>query len=155
MTFPGGSAGKESTCNAGDSSLIPGMGRSPGGGHGNPLEYSCWRIPWTKEPDELQSIGLQRVGHDWTTKYSAGHSYRCRIVLKNTYAKLHEDWKSDNKAVCVCGHVCMPTNVSTCVYIQTQNSINSNITYISYKKLIKYTYNIHAINMIYIFIARL
>ena len=64
LGFPGGSDGKESACNAEDLRLIPGMGRSPGGGHGNPLEYSCWRIPWTKEPDESQSIGLQRVGHD-------------------------------------------------------------------------------------------
>ena len=40
MGFPGGSDGKESTCNAGDLGLIPGLGRSPGG-HGNPLQYSC------------------------------------------------------------------------------------------------------------------
>ena len=37
MGFPGGSDGKESTCNAGDQGLIPGSGRSHGGGHGNPL----------------------------------------------------------------------------------------------------------------------
>ena len=36
-----GSDGKESTCNAGDLGSIPGLGRSPGGGHGNPLQYSC------------------------------------------------------------------------------------------------------------------
>ena len=30
---------------------------------GKPLQYSCWRIPWTEEPDGLQSMGLQRVGH--------------------------------------------------------------------------------------------
>ena len=36
--FPGGSDGKESACNAG---LIPGLGRSPGEGNGNPLQYSC------------------------------------------------------------------------------------------------------------------
>ena len=35
--FPGGSDSKQSTCNAGDSGSIPGLGRSPGGGHGNPL----------------------------------------------------------------------------------------------------------------------
>ena len=35
--FPGSSAGKESTCNAGDVGSIPGLGRSPGGGHGNAL----------------------------------------------------------------------------------------------------------------------
>jgi len=38
--FPGGSEGKESICNAGDLSSIPGLGRSPGEGHGNPLQYS-------------------------------------------------------------------------------------------------------------------
>ena len=39
--FSGGSAGKESACNAGGLSLIPGLGRSPGGGYGNPPQYSC------------------------------------------------------------------------------------------------------------------
>ena len=39
--FWGSSAGKESTCNAGDLGSIPGLGRSPGGGHGNLLQYSC------------------------------------------------------------------------------------------------------------------
>ena len=40
MGFPCGSAGKESTCNVGDLGLIPGLGRSPGGGKGYPLQYS-------------------------------------------------------------------------------------------------------------------
>ena len=40
LGFPGGSAGKESTCNAGDLGLIPGLGRSPGEGKGYPLQYS-------------------------------------------------------------------------------------------------------------------
>ena len=50
----------------GDSGSIPRSGRSPGGGHGNPLQYLAWRIPWTEEPDGLQSIGLHRVGHNWS-----------------------------------------------------------------------------------------
>ena len=41
----GSSAGKESACKAGDLGLIPGLGRSPGGGHGNPLQYSCLENP--------------------------------------------------------------------------------------------------------------
>ena len=41
MGFLGGSDGKESICNVGDLGSIPGLGRSPGGGHGNPLQYSC------------------------------------------------------------------------------------------------------------------
>ena len=44
-SFPGGSDGKESACNAGDLSSIPGLGRSPGGGRGNPLQYSCLENP--------------------------------------------------------------------------------------------------------------
>ena len=40
MGFPGGSNGKESACNAGDLASIPGWGRSPGEGNGNPLQYS-------------------------------------------------------------------------------------------------------------------
>ena len=53
--------------NAGDTRdaySIPGSGRSSGGGHGNPLQYSCLRISWTEEAGGLQSIGSQRVGHD-------------------------------------------------------------------------------------------
>ena len=56
--------GKEATCNAGDAGdlgSIPGLGSSPAGGHGNPLQCSCWRIPWTEEPGGLQFMGLQRV----------------------------------------------------------------------------------------------
>jgi len=40
-SFPGGSDSKESACNAGDWSLIPGLGSLPGEGNGNPLQYSC------------------------------------------------------------------------------------------------------------------
>ena len=45
MDFPSGSDGKESACNAGDLGLIPGLGRFPGGGHDNPLQYSSLENP--------------------------------------------------------------------------------------------------------------
>ena len=45
MGFLGGSEGKVSACNAGDLGLIPGLGRSPGEGNGNPLQYSCLENP--------------------------------------------------------------------------------------------------------------
>ena len=45
LGFPSGSDSKESTCNLGDSGSIPGLGRSPGGGHGNPLQCSCLENP--------------------------------------------------------------------------------------------------------------
>ena len=45
FSFPGGSGGEESAGNLGDLSWIPGLGRPPGGGHGNPLQYSCLENP--------------------------------------------------------------------------------------------------------------
>ena len=59
--------GEESPCNAegvGDPGSVPGLGRSPGGGHGNHSNILAWRIPWTEEPGGLQSTGLQRVGQN-------------------------------------------------------------------------------------------
>ena len=58
---------KKSACkagNTGDMSLIPGSGRSPGEGNGNPLQYFCLGNPMDKEPGTLQSMGSQRVGYD-------------------------------------------------------------------------------------------
>ena len=56
---------KNLPANARDASFIFGLGRSSEVGNGNPLHYSCWEIPWTEEPGGLQSMGMQRVGHDW------------------------------------------------------------------------------------------
>ena len=65
LGFPGGLDGKESAWNAGDPGSIPGLGKSPGEGNGNPLQYSCQRIP---DRGAWQAIvyGSQRVRHDWT-----------------------------------------------------------------------------------------
>ena len=58
--FPGGSDGKESACNAGGLGSIPGSGRSPGGGHGNPLQYSCLENPMHRGAwRATQSMGSQ------------------------------------------------------------------------------------------------
>ena len=62
-SFPGGSDGKESACNAGDPSLILEIGRSPEEGNGF-QSILAWGIPWTEEPGGLLSMGLQRVRHD-------------------------------------------------------------------------------------------
>ena len=58
-SFPGGSEGKASACNAGDPGLIPGLGRSPGEGNTNQSSILAWKIPWTEEPGRLQPPGLQ------------------------------------------------------------------------------------------------
>ena len=63
MGFPNDSDGKESACNAGNVGSIPGSGRSPGEMAIHSSIFA-WKIPWTEEPGGLQSLGLQRVGHD-------------------------------------------------------------------------------------------
>ena len=58
---------KNLPANAGDArgtGSIPGLGRSPGEGNGNPLQYSCLENPMKEEPGGLQSIGSQRVRQD-------------------------------------------------------------------------------------------
>ena len=50
--------------NAGDVGSVPGLGRSPGVGNGNRLQYSCRENPWTEEPSGLQSMGSQTVEKD-------------------------------------------------------------------------------------------
>ena len=64
-----GTSGKDLPASAGDIrdvGSIPGSGRSPGGGHGNPLQYLAWRIPWTEGPGGIQSMLSQSVGHNWS-----------------------------------------------------------------------------------------
>ena len=62
--FPGGSDGKESTCNAGVLGLIPGREDLLEKGMATHSNTLAWRIPRTEELGGLQSMGLQRVGHD-------------------------------------------------------------------------------------------
>ena len=64
MGFPGGSQSEKFVGNMGVLGSIPGLGRFPGDRNGNPLSILAWRIPWTAEPGRLQTMGLQRVGHD-------------------------------------------------------------------------------------------
>ena len=76
MGFPGNSAGKESACNAGDPVSIPGLGRSPGGGHDYPLQSSCLEnlhgqrslvgySPWGhKELDTTKQLSMKVVVKD-------------------------------------------------------------------------------------------
>ena len=62
--FPGGSEVKASASNVGDLGSIPGLGRSPGGGHATHSSILAWTFPWTGEPGRLQSMGSLRVGYD-------------------------------------------------------------------------------------------
>ena len=62
------SVGKESSWNAEDSGSISGLGRSPGEGNGNPLQYSCLEDPMHRETWQAAVHGIARVGHDLVTK---------------------------------------------------------------------------------------
>ena len=76
--FPDGSMGKESTCNAGDagdSGSILGLGRSPGGGHGNPLQYSCLENPMDRGTCGLQSTGSKELDKTEVTKHACTHTH--------------------------------------------------------------------------------
>ena len=67
------------TRDAKDSGWIPGLGRSPGVGNGNPLfSILAWKILWTEEPGGLQSMGSQRVRHDCI------HTHTCVCVCVYT-----------------------------------------------------------------------
>ena len=62
--FPGGSVVKNLPANAGDMGSIPGLGRSLGGGNGNPLQYSCLENPTDRGAWKATFHGVERVGHD-------------------------------------------------------------------------------------------
>ena len=64
LWLPGGSDGKESSCNVGDPGLVPGSGRSPGEENGNPLQYSCLENSMDKGDWPAVAHGSQRVGLD-------------------------------------------------------------------------------------------
>ena len=68
LDFPGGSDSKASAYNAGDLGSIPGLGRSPREGNGNPFQYSCLENPMDR--GAWWSKGSQRVWHDWVTSLS-------------------------------------------------------------------------------------
>ena len=67
--FPDDSVVRKSAASGGDVGLVPGSGRSPGEGNGNPLQYSCLENPMDGKPVGLQSMGSQGVRHDRATEH--------------------------------------------------------------------------------------
>ena len=68
LGVPGGSVVKNQPANTGDTGSIPGSGRSPGKEITTHSSVLAWEIPWTEEPDGLQFMGSQRIGHDLASK---------------------------------------------------------------------------------------
>ena len=64
MDFPGGSDSEASVCNAGDPGSLPGSGRSPGGGDGNPLQDSCLKNPMSRGAWWATVHGIERVRYN-------------------------------------------------------------------------------------------
>ena len=85
--FPGGSDGKESTCNAGDPSSISEAGRSPGKGNGNQLSILARKIPWTEEPGRQQSEPL-------TPKLHPFFSFKIKKYKESKYRNNATDAKN-------------------------------------------------------------
>ena len=99
--FPGGSDSKASVYNVRDLGSIPGLGRFPGEGNGNPLQYSCLKNPmgggaWCR----LLSMGSQRVAHDWATSlsflmdilHSSTDMHMCTCAHTHTDTHTHTRW---------------------------------------------------------------
>ena len=125
--FPWWLSGKESACNAGDPGSIPGSGRSPGGGNGNPLQYSClenpmdreaWRATMygvTKSQDRATNTSLVKTeeqppphkdqdrrwrwGRDWTRTHQAfGSLSEHFLVLKDSKATAAHDLRDTRRS---------------------------------------------------------
>ena len=78
LGFPGGSVGKESACSVGELGSIPGLGRSPGGGHGNPLQYSCLENPH----GQRSLAGYSPWGHKESDMTEQLSTHRCIFSLR-------------------------------------------------------------------------
>ena len=82
MGFPGDSDDKESACNAGDLGWIPGSGRPPGEGNGNPPQYSCLENPMDRGAWQAIGHGVARVSHNHQYSWS-GEFYEQRSLVDN------------------------------------------------------------------------
>ena len=101
--FPGSSVVKNPPANAGDKSLTPGSGKSPGEGNGNPLQYPFRENPWTEEPGRLQSMGSQRVGHNLVAKQQQKQLWWCKFPNGNTDDGAQEKWRRHKEIILIPG----------------------------------------------------
>ena len=74
MDFSWSSVSKESACNAGDLGLIPGLGRSPGEGNGNPLQYSCLENPTDRGAWQATIYRVAELDVTTHTAHARGHA---------------------------------------------------------------------------------
>ena len=86
---------KNPPANAGDIrdvGSVTGSERSPGEGHGSPLQYSAWRISWTEDPDGRQSIASQKVRHDWSNLAHSSARYKWMLDFVKSFFIYWDTW---------------------------------------------------------------
>ena len=97
------SGNKEPACNPGDkrdTGLIPGSGRSPGRGNGNPPQYSCPENSMDSGAWQAISMGSQKVGHDWSDwAYTGSVPWVC-LCVHNIIPSLHPNWILEGMCGC-------------------------------------------------------
>ena len=97
--FPRCLSGKGSACDAGDTrdvSLIPGLGRSPRKGNGNPLQYSCLGNPMDTGAWRALIHGVTRVKHNWATRQQQQLKMTWKMGLTGS------DWRKDKEVTHSC-----------------------------------------------------
>ena len=98
LGFSGGSDDKESTCNEGDLGSIPGLGKIPRRRAWQPTPgFLSGESPWTEEPGGLQSMGSQRVRHNWAMKHST-----CMATMQGIQTYNAPSWSASLLVVYIC-----------------------------------------------------
>ena len=150
LGFPGGSDRKETACNVGDLSLVPGLGRNPGEGHGNPLQYSClenlmngggWQATvhgvsksWTQQSD-FTFLFLKELSKVYcAVEMLVIHLSRKRNSGMESKVSSHEVllipllW-SPGKCFCLRAQVCVCFFMVGCVWVRKNISVPHPIPY--------------------------
>ena len=104
-SFPRSSVSKESVCHAGDPDLIPGLGRSPGEGNGNLLQYGCLENPMDRGAWQAIVCGVARVRHNLATKPSPPYVY------------IYMTWKVFSSVAQSCPTLCDSTTIYIYIYM--------------------------------------
>ena len=90
-----GSDGKKSACNSGDPCSIPGSGKPLEKEMATHASILAWRIPRTDEPDKLQSMGWQRIRHDWATNTFTFCTYTWIFITLQSHRGIHKIFQKD------------------------------------------------------------
>ena len=89
--LPGSSDAKESACNIGDPCLVPGLGRSPGEGNGNPIQCSCLENLMDRGAWRAAAYRITRVGHDWS---DLAHRIPNDLLTATSHFSINYSWET-------------------------------------------------------------